>query len=65
MEDKVLKEAEKICEIIFQDNEVGQCLLYHHLAMFADYVEVLAIKRFRDELDTNPLPYSPEEVKHG
>lgn len=65
MEDKILREAEKICELIFPNSEEDQCLLHHHLALFADYVEVLAIKRFRDELNTTSMPYSPEEVKHG
>ncbi len=66
MKDAVLAEAEKICEMMFPDNEVGQCLLYHHLACFSDFVEVVAIKQFRDEMNTaSSLPYQPEEVNHG
>ena len=66
MEDKILKEAERVCEIMFPDSEEDQCLLHHHLALFADFVEVLAIKRFRDEMSTESYPnYLPEEIKHG
>jgi len=64
VEDRVLKEAEKICEMMFPDNEVAQCLLHHHLACFAEYVEVLAVQRFRDELCRDEW-YKPDEVKHG
>ena len=64
MEDKILKEAEEICELIFPDSEENQCLLHHHLALFADYVEVQALLRFRSELDTS-YSYKPEEVRHG
>lgn len=65
MEEKVLREAEKICEMMFPDNEISQCLLHHHLACFADYVEVLSLQRFRDELETTSIQYKPEEIKHG
>lgn len=67
MEDKVLREAEKICEIMFPENEEKQSLLHHHFALFADFVEVLAVQRFRDEISmTESYPnYLPEEVRHG
>lgn len=65
MEDRILKEAEAICELIFPDSEEDQCLLHHHLALFADYVEVISMQRFRDELDTVSTPYTPEDVRHG
>lgn len=65
MDDKILKEAEIICEKMFPDNEVAQFVLHHHLACFADYVEVLAIKKFRDEMDEFRVSYKPEEVNHG
>jgi hypothetical protein len=66
MEDKILREAERVCEIMFPENEEQQCLLHHHLALFADFVEVIAIKRFRDEMSTESYPnYLPEEIKHG
>lgn len=65
MNEKILKEAEAICEIMFPDNEIGQCLLHHHLALFADYVEVQSLIKFRDEMNTTSLPYRIDEVKHG
>jgi hypothetical protein len=67
MEDMILKEAEIICEEMFPNDEMGQCLLHHHLAMFADLVEVVALRRFREELNmTESYPnYLPEEIKHG
>jgi hypothetical protein len=64
MEDKILREAEKICEMMFPDNEIGQCLLHHHLACFAEYVEVQALLKFRSELDVSHS-YKPEDIKHG
>lgn len=64
MEDKILREAEVICQIMFPEDEENQCLLHHHLALFADYVEVLAIKKFRDEL-SGSISYMPDEVRHG
>lgn len=64
MEEKILREAELICEKMFPNNEVGQLLLHHYLACFADVVEVVAIKKFRDELNVSHS-YKPEDVKHG
>ena len=64
MQEKILREAEAICEIIFPDDEESQCLLHHHLALFADYVEVQALLRFRSEIETS-FSYKPDEVKHG
>ena len=64
MEDKVLKEAERVCEIMFPDSEEDQCLLHHHLALFADFVEVQALLRFRNELNVSHS-YEPEGVRHG
>lgn len=65
MNEKILKEAEAICEIMFPDNEIGQCLLHHHLALFADYVEVQSLLKFREEINTTSLPYQPESISHG
>ena len=64
MQDTILKEAEKICEAMFPDNEIGQCLLHHHLACFAEFVEVQALIQFRKELEAS-YSYKPDEVKHG
>lgn len=64
MQDKILKEAEAICEIIFPADEESQCLLHHHLALFADFVEVQALIQFRNELNVSSS-YKPEEVSHG
>ena len=64
MQEKVLSEAEKICEEIFPEDEISQCLLYHHLAVFADFVEVHALIQFRNELNVSQS-YLPEEIKHG
>jgi hypothetical protein len=66
MQEKVLSEAEKICEEIFPEDEVSQCLLHHHLAVFADFVEVQSLLRFREELKTCSSPYSlAEDLRHG
>lgn len=65
MNDKILREAEAICEIMFPDSEEQQCFLHHHLALFADYVEVQAMIKFRNELETTSLPYQPERISHG
>lgn len=64
MEDKILREAEAICEIMFPEDEGQQCLLHHHLALFADYVEVVAMMKFRSEIETS-FSYKPDEVRHG
>jgi hypothetical protein len=67
MEDKILKEAETICEEMFPNDDERKCLLHHHLAVFADLVEVVALRMFREELSlTESYPnYLPEEIKHG
>lgn len=64
MHDKILKEAEAICGIMFPNDEENQCLLYHHLALFADFVEVQALIQFRNELNVSQS-YLSEEIKHG
>ena len=64
MEDKVLAEAEKICEMMFPESEVGQCVLHHHLACFAEYVEVQSLLKFREDVHGQSA-YKPDEVKHG
>jgi len=64
MEDKVLREAELICEKMFPENEVAQCLLHHHLACFAELVEVQSLIKFREEIDSS-FSYKPDEVRHG
>jgi hypothetical protein len=64
MEDRVLKEAERVCEIMFPSDEEMQCLLHHHLALFADFVEVQALLQFRNELNSSNS-YKPEEIRHG
>ena len=64
MQEKILKEAEMICEEMFPNDEVGQCLLHHHLACFAEYVEVHSLLQFRNELNVSNS-YKPEDIKHG
>lgn len=63
MEDKVLKEAELICKKMFPESEVGQCVLHHYLACFADLVEVVAWVKFREM--QKQKDYKIEEVRHG
>ena len=64
MQEKILKEAEMICEEMFPNDEVGQCLLHHHLACFAEYVEVHSLLQFRNELNVSNS-HKPEDIKHG
>lgn len=63
MQERILKEAELICERMFPDDEAKQILLHHYLACFAELVEVVAVRSFRDELSGEQ--YKPEEVKFG
>lgn len=63
MEEKIIAESERICEEMFPDDEIRACLLHHHLAVFAELVEIQAMIKFRNELISNP--FAPDEVRHG
>lgn len=63
LEEKMLKEAERICEEMFPSDEIGACVLHHHLAVFAELVEVQAMIKFRNELMVEAVEI--DEVRHG
>jgi hypothetical protein len=66
MHEKILEEANRICEEMFPDDELAQNVLGGKLARFAEFVDVCALLKFRDEIGTTvTLPYRPDEVRHG
>jgi hypothetical protein len=59
--EKVKEEINRICT---KDDEVGEAL-EDVLIRFAEFVEVQAMIRFRNEMNETIGSYKPEDITHG